>query len=523
MRRRRFLTTTGAAGAALAGGVFGILKYPRSARAAGWGAWPADKMDAILPAERMATNVLELHINGGMSAFDTFYTVPTWGVADYQYVNQFAPGAPVDPAYERDARFESCGYGNAPADLWETSEILDANGVELFLGPWLLPLRARPDILSRMRIMVQRHDQVAHEGANPISFTGDRIGQPRLAGIGASIQRYFSENPEAPGGGGLRAAPYAYVLYPGAGFSTFNSLSASSVGFHPGSSRPLGVTVDQNSLLNELLARPGLTNPEQFDAAITYYRQVYENRFRAGGLGSPTRSPERGNYEFSDFARRNAAHLQDILPASLFEQIDSAPSACGDTQQAFDMSRMQARLAASLLTREEDQARYVLWIDTGIRPAQNGGHDTHFDHTEVSSQNIPNTMAALAEIIGDGPGQVNLDDTMIVINTEFGRTPGRQDDVGGSGTNHWPWGYVNIVIGGPIQERGIFGAIEEDTGYAEPPNYITPAENRILVMQSLGIYPFSSQSFAVGDVRGGVTDELQAATRVRDVYLGVTP
>jgi hypothetical protein len=44
-----------------------------------------------------------------------------------------------------------------------------------------------------------------------------------------------------------------------------------------------------------------------------------------------------------------------------------------------------------------------------------------------------------------------------------------------------------------------------------------------MVMQSLGIYPFSSQSFAVGDVRGGVQDELEAATRVRDVYLGVTP
>jgi hypothetical protein len=506
----------------LLGGAFGILKYPRGARAAGWGAWPADKMDAILPAERMPTNVLELHVNGGMNAFDTFYTVPTWGVADFRYVNQYAPGAPVNPEFERDARFEACGYGNAPGDLWESAQIEDANGVELYLGPWLMPLRSRPDILSRMRIVVQRHDQVAHEGANPVSFTGDRIGAPRLAGIGASIQRYYSENPEAPGGGGLRAAPYAYVLYPGAGFSTFNSLSASAVGFHPGSSRPLGVTVDQNSLLNELLARPGLVDPEQFDAAITYYRQVYENRFRAQGLGTPTRSPERGNYEFSDFARRNAAHLQDILSADLFDQIDPpAPPTCNDLQNAVDMSRMQARLAASLLTRETDQARYVLWIDTGIRDAINGGHDTHFFHTQYASQNIPTTMAALAEIIGDEPGQLNLDDTMIVINTEFGRTPHRQDEIGGSGTNHWPWGYVNIVIGGPIQERGIYGAIEEDDGYAS--TYITPAENRIMVMQSLGIYPFSSQSFAVGDVRGGVTDELPAATRVRDLYLGVTP
>lgn len=523
MRRRNFLRTTGTVGAVALGSAFGILKYPRGARAAGWGAWPADKIDAILPPQRQATNVLELHINGGLNPWDTFYTVPTWGIGgDYRYVNQFAPAAPIDLAFSRDARFEECNYGTAPDDLWESAQIEDANGVELFLGPWLMPLRARPDILARMRIMVQRHDQVAHEGGNPVSFTGDRIGQPRLAGLGTAIQRYFSENVEA--GGGLRAAPYAYVLYPGAGFSTFNSLSASAVGFHPGSARPLGVTVDQNSLLNDLLARPGLVEPEQFDAAITYYRQAYENRFRAQSLGSPARSPERGNYEFSDFARRNAAQLQDILSGDLFEQIDSPnPAVCNDFQQPFDMSRMQARLAASLLTRPTDAARYVLWIDTGIRPAQNGGHDTHYNHTNVAAQNIPNTMAALAEIIGDGPDQINLDDTMIVINTEFGRAPTRQVDTGNNGTNHWPWGYVNVVIGGPIQERGVFGAVEEVDGYALQDNYITPAENRIMVMQSLGIYPFSSQSFAVSDVRGGVEDELEAATRVRDVYMGVTP
>src|SRR6185503_18800990 len=111
MRPRNFLRTTGTAGAVALGSAFGILKYPRGARAAGWGAWPADKMDAILPVERQATNVLELHINGGMSPWDTFYTVPTWGIGgDYQYVNQFAPTAPIDLAFSRDARFEECNY-----------------------------------------------------------------------------------------------------------------------------------------------------------------------------------------------------------------------------------------------------------------------------------------------------------------------------------------------------------------------------------------------------------------------------
>ena len=53
-----------------------------------------------------------------------------------------------------------------------------------------------------MRILVQSHTVLAHEGANPLSFTGDFLGNPRMAGVGAPIQRYFSEQP-----GGERAVP----------------------------------------------------------------------------------------------------------------------------------------------------------------------------------------------------------------------------------------------------------------------------------------------------------------------------
>lgn len=525
MRRRSFLRTTATVGAAAGAGVFGILKYPRGARASGWGAWPSEKMDAILPADRMATNVLELHMNGGMSPWDTFYTVPEWGASEFTYVHQFSPEAGnFGDQLDRDARFATCGFAG---ELWSPLGIDDGNGVALNLGPWAYPLRDRPDILARMRIVVQRHDNVAHEGANPLSFTGDRLGQPRLAGVGTSIQRYFSENPEA--GGGLRATPYSYVLYPGTGFSTFNSLSASAVGFHPGSARPLGVTVAANSLLSNLLARTGPYDRAAFDTAITYYRQQYEARFRVDGLGAPARSLERGNYEYSDFARRHAPELQAVLSADQFNPIapPGAAECGGGNQRPEDMPRMQARLAANLLTRETDQARYVLWIDTGINPHPNGGHDSHTLHTVQAAQNIPHTLRALTEIIstnGPAPGLIDLDTTMVVINTEFGRTPERQLAGGETGTNHWPWGYITIFIGGPVQSSGCYGAINYDPGGAEngyAMDYVTPAENRMMVLQTLGIYPFSSQSFAVGDVRGGVQDEVEAATRVRDVYLGL--
>ncbi|MCA9634750.1 MAG: hypothetical protein KC420_01810, partial [Myxococcales bacterium] len=88
MKRRNFLRA-GAAGSLTAGAAaFGILKYPRRARA-GWGSWPDDKVDALIPAERQAQNVLELFLYGGVNAFDTFYTVPSWGQGNQTFLNVF--------------------------------------------------------------------------------------------------------------------------------------------------------------------------------------------------------------------------------------------------------------------------------------------------------------------------------------------------------------------------------------------------------------------------------------------------
>ena len=501
MKRRNFLRT-GAVGAAATGAAaFGILKYPRRAMA-GWGEWPADKMEALIAPERQAQSVLEVFLYGGMSAFDTFYTVPSWGQGQQTFLNTFLP--------ETEARFMSCGFtGNLTEPFAD-----DGLGVEVHLGPWTTPLRERPDIVDRMRVIVQRHDSLPHEGANPFALTGSRLGSPRLAGVGASIQRNFLERP-----GGLRSTPYAYVLYPGVDFPTDNVKAASSVGLHPGSARPLSVSVDSNSELSNLLARSGVGDRRtEFDSAIDHYMRDYEARFRPGGKGTATRSAERSNYNFAHFARRSAQELEGVLAPELFQQVQGDECSFNEV----DRPSMQARLAASLLTRKEDRARYVQWIDGGLRPHPSAGHDTHQKHVSYASANVTHTLRELAAIINkpgeNDPGKIDLDTTMIVLNTEFGRTPFVQ---GQDGLNHWPHGMVNVMIGGPLtsSERGVYGAISEDQGFSE--TWVSPAENRMMVMMALGIYPFSSQTFAVGDVGGGVKNELEAAKRLKEIYLGI--
>ncbi len=500
MHRRTFIKTAGVATAA--GAAFSVLRHPRGAKAA-WGDWPADKLDAMIPVERQAKSVLELFLYGGMNAFDSFYTVPSWGQNQQRFLHAYYN--------ETQQRFGQCGFAGELTEPFAE----DAMGTMVHLGPWVTPLRARPDITSRMRVMVQRHDLLPHEGANPYALTGSRLGSPRLAGVGAAIQRHYLEQP-----GGLRAVPYAYILYPGVDFPTDNVRAASAVGFHPGSARPLSITVDPNSQLSQLLSRPALAGRrDEFDAALDHYVRSYQQRFRPGGKGTPTRSAERSNYEFAQFARRGADQLQGVLSDDLF--MATPGQLCGN-QTGVDKPSMQARMAASLLTRATDRARYVQWIDGGLIPNGGGGHDTHDNHVNDASRNVTYAMQALASIINapdeNDPNKINLDETMIVINTEFGRTPHRQ---GNSGLNHWPQGMVNVLIGGPITsaERGVYGAITEDEGFAS--TWISPAENRMLVMMALGIFPFSSQTFAVGDVAFAKT-ESDAAIRLMQTYMGIS-
>ncbi len=528
MKRRTFIRSAATTSAAVGAGAFSILKYPRGAQAAGWGAWPLDDKDkaaALLPEEMQAKGVLELHVNGGMSCFDTFYTIPQWGQDNYSFLHVFDEDAPASvgrPANQTlQGRWAQCNGG---PQMYTEFGATDTAGNDISLGPWTFPFWSRPDIIARMRVVITKHDQVAHEGANPKSFTGLSLGSPRMAGVGTAIQRYFSENEAAPGGGGVRAAPYSYVLYP-AGYKPFNAIAASAVGSHPGSARPLVVSVEPNSELSSLLARSATDNPDAFDQAVAYYRSTYESRLRGYGHSTPARSAERENYDFSVFAREHAPELTNILSNDLFSNI-AAPAAVCETPQigVADTPAMQARMAASLLTRDENTARYVLWIDAGLNPATTGGHDVHNRSVEINGLNLPHTFAALADIIVDpanpragDENRLDLDEHMVVINTEFGRAPVQQGN--GTGTNHHPWGYAQVFIGGPITSKSVYGHVDEADGYANE-TFVSAAQSRMMIMQAMGIYPFSSQSYNVAE--GGYLDEVEAATEIRDTLLGVS-
>jgi len=497
IRRRQLLAGAGLglAGAALFG--------PRRARAA-WGEWPEPYAELALPPERRARRVLELYMYGGLCPWDSFYCVPKWGLAEQRYLYAFGEAA-------LGSRLSACGLAGPLALPFAA----DAAGELVHLGPWAAPLWDRPDLLARMRVVVLRHDQFPHSTAVPLSLTGMRLGQPALAGTGAAVERYFRERD-----GGL--LPRAAVVHPG-DLSRFDNVqTALAVGLHPGAARPLELPIARLSDLMDLLARPA-TAPQQsaHDALVAGYTRRLEARLRGQG-GAPLRASEFGVYSAIDAARRDAAALTELLPPGLL----GLPIAgvCGES--GASIPTLAARVATHLLTRtgaeDVDAARYALWVDAGLKPTVDGGHDSHSKHLAAAAVNYTHTLQVLADRInrpGEAdPDKLDLGDTMIAITSEFGRTPHREDKREGLG--HWPGAYVAILIGGPITTPAVAGAIDPASGIAT--QFATPTELRMALLLALGIYPFDLGGFGTGDVLGG-GDTRAALLRLRGELLGVAP
>jgi hypothetical protein len=508
MKRRTFLRGTAAAAA------FAMIARDRGR---GWadpfGETPESAKSVMVPVARRAKRVLEVFLYGGFSQWETAYLVRAYG-------------KPTDPKYKNQQyyTFEASGQNhqaNQACGMPATADIgqffaKDAAGADVELGSFARRLWPRADILDRTRIIVQRHKLEPHEAAVPQALTGRPVGQPSAAGLGSHVQRYFLDRDT-----GERAAPWSYVFATG-GLAGDNVSAAASTGAHPGAARPLMVKIDNARTFARLLDRTTVTAggpKDQYDALMHAYVDAYGKRLTWKG-GEPVRSSRYAdlNIAASTVAKNDA--IRGVLDSSLF--VDKPGSSCGDSATR-DIPGMSLEAARHLLTHPTQPARYVCVSDTGLREASGGGgYDTHSSNAFDTARNFDNMIKSLLAIINapgeNDPKKLSLDDTLIILNTEFGRTPTAQD--GGDGRNHWPYGYVTMMIGATISgtSKGVYGAIGPD---GKATTAATPAENRIAALLSLGIWPFSPEAFAVSDVTDATTEEGAAASVIKRV-LGVT-
>jgi len=504
--RRNFLKAAGVAGAAGAAGLLG------SRLALGWGEVTSSAVLGTLPAGGF--KILEVFLYGGVSPWETFYVRSS--IAD-QFFGLQTQVSDLDWA-------GACGGIPAPSTQIQAFGS-DPLGTVAW-GPSTKPLW-RSDIFSRARMVVLRHNLEPHEAAIPYSLTGHVLGRPNFSGLGAAVSHRFANT--------AHPLPYSYVLLPDGGATVGDNFHGMiSTGTHGGEHRPLPLMVGPSSGgLGTLLQRNGMTS--QANDLLRFFRASYADRLRTNGVVARSKG----------FSAYNAA-VENLLSApslsTLLSGVSLTPaSAAGCASFLPDapptnINRTAAavRAGAFLLSQPEASggARYVGIIDGGLLHPGGAGYDTHGDNTRSTAVNIFNVCSALADVIDvaspPAAGKISLSDTLVVIKTEFGRTPTPN---GGAGRDHWPHGYVNILIGGPITSRSIAGGISHsggDRGHALPSSstefgHFTPSEFQAALLLSAGIFPFLGENFGIGDMSAATrgASEEQTATQIRSRVLGV--
>jgi len=522
--RRRFLKALGASGAYLGAGALGLGAFIRDSQATthctgtSWGAIPGTVGGAggWTCDNHPGFKVLEIYLYAGSSQWETFW-LP--GNASIPNFTDYGMGSL--PLNQLNWAANTASFPCQPPDIptaFNNAQLFAAQsgGGNIYWGAPARPLYRRSDILSRCRMITQYHGLAPHEAAIPYALAGLTLGNPRRAGSGAPIARRARVvNP-------AQVLPVSYVLHRNA---SFGANAAAVTGVHPGFSRPLVIQIQNSNAFVDNLARTGIT-PES-DEVLLALRHEYRDRLRFRGAGNPVRSSGFDGYWVAAELLDEAPSLQALFPGNMLV-IDNAVAVCpthpGATAPAVPHAKTMLHAAASLLS--SGPARYVCAIDTGITST----YDTHGDgsqmHLLFTSANFYNVLHHLADIIhhpvNNPSGTLNLDDTMVVINTEFGRTPNIN---GNNGRDHWPQGYVSVLIGGPIAGgASIRGAIDA-SGYTVAAHRYTPTDVRGAVLLAAGVDPFAEGNFRFSDfsdaIKTGIGTEADIRDRLRGWILGL--
>src|SRR5690606_31532215 len=132
-----------------------------------------------------------------------------------------------------------------------------------------------------------------------------------------------------------------------------------------------------------------------------------------------------------------------------------------------------------LLSRRlvEAGARFVTIMD--------GGWDHHKDIRDAMRGRLPEVDQAVATLIRDLDRRGLLENTLVVMSTEFGRTVRLNQD---GGRDHWPKAFSVMMAGGGIKAGVIHG--QTDARGGEPTEKpVSPEDLAATLYTQLGIDP----------------------------------
>jgi hypothetical protein len=165
-----------------------------------------------------------------------------------------------------------------------------------------------------------------------------------------------------------------------------------------------------------------------------------------------------------DRLKREADGTGSMKAMDAFSQRAVSVITSGEVARALDLSQEDPRLHERYLGgsksphRENDRflvARRL--ISAGVRCVSLswGGWDTHGNNFGHLKMQLPPMDQGLATLIEDLEAHGQLNDTIVIVWGEFGRTPRVNP---GAGRDHWPRAMSVLVAGGGIQTGQAIGA-----------------------------------------------------------------
>jgi len=188
------------------------------------------------------------------------------------------------------------------------------------------------------------------------------------------------------------------------------------------------------------------------------------------------------NEYFAERDKSDAVKAMDSFYERAYAMI-SSPAA----KKAFDLDAEPAALRDRYGRNQAGQRLLMArrLVEAGVRfvSLTYGGWDMHSQVTAGMKRQMPSLDQALATLISDLESRGLLERTLIMVSSEFGRTPKINQN---AGRDHWPKVFSVMLAGGGVKGGVIHGA--SDPTATEPDHDpVSPADLATTVYNQLGI------------------------------------
>ncbi|MEO0416195.1 MAG: DUF1501 domain-containing protein, partial [Verrucomicrobiota bacterium] len=206
-----------------------------------------------------------------------------------------------------------------------------------------------------------------------------------------------------------------------------------------------------------------------------------------GGVDVKRFERRRSMLEAVDSHFRNMEKADEISAMDTFYNRAYSLISSPEAQTAFDLSKEDDKVKERY-GKNQAGMRMLLarrLVESGVRlvTMTYGGWDMHDRIKEGITSNVPSLDQALATLITDLDERGLLDSTLVMVSSEFGRTPKINKT---DGRDHWPRVFSTVLAGGGIKRGMVYGS--SDSLAAEPDqNPVSVQDFAKTVYHQLGI------------------------------------